>query len=80
MVEEVIKSPSLIAVVQQLKTLSSSLQLMDRLWHWPGWEDGNGRGVAFLQHLVDLSTVTVNEQERNLLTAYFAACVGPLLS
>jgi hypothetical protein len=80
MVEDVMKSPSLIAVVQQLKTLLSSLQLMDRLWHWPGWEDSNGRGVAFLQHLVDLSIVTVNDQERNFLTAYFAACVGPLLS
>ena len=74
------ESPSLIAIVQQLKTLLPPLQLMDQLWYWPGWEDRNGRGVAFLQHLVDLSTVTVNEQERNLLTAYFAACVGPLLS
>ncbi|KAI9557631.1 hypothetical protein GHT06_017459 [Daphnia sinensis] len=79
MVEEVTESQSLIAVVQQLKTLSPSLKIMDQLWHWPGWEGGSGRGVAFLQHLVDLSTVTVDDQQRNLLTAYFAACVVPFL-
>ncbi|XP_057366609.1 gamma-tubulin complex component 6-like [Daphnia carinata] len=79
MVEEVTESQSLLAVVQQLKTLSSSIKIMDQLWHWPGWEGGSGRGAAFLQHLVDLSTVTVDDHERNLLTAYFAACVVPFL-
>uniref|UniRef100_A0A0N8BFW3 Gamma-tubulin complex component n=1 Tax=Daphnia magna TaxID=35525 RepID=A0A0N8BFW3_9CRUS len=79
MVEEVTESQSLIAVVQQLKTLLPSLNIMDQLWHWPGWAGGSGRGVAFLQHLVDLSTVTVDDQQRNILTAYFAACVVPFL-
>ncbi len=64
--EEAMESQSFVAVVRQLKTLLPSLRLMDQLWHWSGWESGDGRGVAFLQHLVDLSTTTVDDQERNL--------------
>ena len=78
--EEAMESQSFVAVVRQLKTLLPSLRLMDQLWNWSGWDSGDGRGVAFLQYLVDLSTTTVDDQERNLLTAYFSGCVGPFLT
>lgn len=80
LVKEVMEDRSFLAIVHQLKKLLPTLQLMNRLWNWPGWESGSGCGVSFLQHLVNLSTETADDQERSLLTAYFAACVDPFLT
>lgn len=80
LVKEVVEDCSVLAIVHQLKELLPILQLMNQLWTWPGWESESGCGVAFLQHLVDLSTLTSNDKIRSLLTAYFTACVDPFLS
>ena len=78
MMVQIMKTKSLIAMAKQVKQVVPTLQLMDRLWHWPGWNEA-GRGVIFLQYLIHLATGTTEDQERRILTAYFSACVQPYL-
>ena len=80
LVEEHAQSESLLAVLRQMNIVLPFLQLMDELWNWPGWQSEGGRGVAFLQYLVDLSSTTIDDDERSILTAYFVACSVPFLT
>jgi len=78
MMVQIMKTKSLIAMAKQVKQVLPTLELMHRLWQWPGWNKA-GRGVIFLQYLIHLATATIEDQERRILTAYFAACVRPYL-
>lgn len=79
LIREIVESQSLISIGHRLKKILPVLELMNQLWHWPGWQSKSGSGVAFLQYLVNLSSACISNHERNLLTAYFASCVCPFL-
>lgn len=81
LMEELMGTRSLLAVGEQVKLMLPTLRLMEGLWSWPDWRQRvSGRGMGFLQHLVHFATGTIDDQERRLLTAYFAACVRPFLT
>ena len=69
---------SLKAVTVMVKKLMKTLELLNQLWSW-SWH-GKGRGIAFLQYLVQLATETSDDANRQLLTAIFAACIQPFLA
>lgn len=69
---------SLKAIVVKVKKLLKTLELLNQLWSW-SWH-GKGRGIAFLQYLVQLATETIDDENRQLLTAIFAACIQPFLT
>lgn len=83
--EEIVETKSFAELVAQVHTILPTVRLMERLWSWSGWscqseKKNTGRGVAFLQHIVNLASAMIDEQERRLLTAYFVACARPFLT
>ena len=69
---------SLKAASVAVKKLLKTLELLNQLWSW-SWH-GKGRGVAFLQHLVQLATETIDDENRQILTAIVVACIQPFLA
>lgn len=80
LIEMVMDSSSLIAIIQGTKTLLPSIRLLDDLWHWPGWDRPAGSGVGFLQYLVNRASASIDSIERDLCSGYFISCARPFLT
>lgn len=80
LIEAVMESNSLIAVMQGTKTLLPGLRLLNDLWYWSGWDRPSGSGVAFLQHLVNRASASIDSVEQDLYSGYFISCARPFLT